>query len=130
VVKLKHLLIFLSILLIVIIVSLKLNLSKVFISTSPLGLDSTPPGPAQYFEVPAPTTSQEVINLSGLAEANSTVNIFLNNNKIKEIKVEDNSTFNYDLSVEIGENLVHLIVIDESGNAGQPSGKVKVVREK
>lgn len=108
--------------------SIKLNLSTLVIQPSPFGADITPPGPAQYTDVPPKEIADQSVVLKGNAEANSRLTALVNEKAVAKTSVNEASIFNIIVPLDIGENNITLLVIDKSGNISEPSINHKIIR--
>lgn len=88
--------------------------------------DHTPPGPPQLDPRPDEFTQNQKITLNIKAEANSTVSINLNGQKVKDVPVDDTSKASVDLSLNQGLNQLSLTATDQAGNTGPASATYSV----
>lgn len=98
--------------------------------TSALGKDNTPPTAAQFStNIPSQTTKSSV-TLVGKAEAGSILKIFVNDQLVKEININETTNFTTDVSLFPGDNFIWTKVVDRSGNESDSSGarKITVIR--
>lgn len=116
---------FLGILLIILITPPNIFNSIVYFytpQTSVLGEDKTPPSSIKYIPNPATEVQNSSITLSGAAESESTVNIYLNGELVKTTSTGNTSNFSVDLTLKEAENKLYIIVIDRNGNVGESTG--------
>ncbi len=105
------------------------SITSISFPKSPLGQDSTPPGPAHYTQTPPTQTSKSSVTLKGLSQANSTLTVLSNNIEIGRVLVSEASTFSVDVPLSVGDNPISLRVIDQSGNVSVASGIITIKRE-
>ena len=90
-------------------------------------LDTTPPAP------PTISTPQTIVNtgtitVSGKAEANSVVHIFVNHAKQRDVSVSSSCNFTVsNIHLEEGNNTITAIAVDEAGNPSNESEPVYVL---
>lgn len=88
--------------------------------------DKTPPSPPVFFTVVSRITREEILSLDGSTEGGTTVFIYLNDDKIRELTVAENGNFSLELSLATGENTIFAKAKDEAGNESGESGKIKI----
>jgi hypothetical protein len=89
--------------------------------------DKTPPGTPQIDPFPPQYTKDNPITLNGKAEANSIAQIFVNDQKIKEVNVSDSSHFTFNVNLQLGSNKLYIITTDQSGNVSPQSSTYEIV---
>lgn len=83
--------------------------------------DSVPPSPPQLNDLSEYTKDQN-ISLSGFAEQNSTVEVFLNGSPVGTITTNSDGKFFIEkVSLSQGKNEIYAIATDKTGNKSQPS---------
>ena len=78
--------------------------------------DKTPPTPPQLIDLPSQAVAEQEVTLSGRGESGSIVKIFRNEKEIKELVVDESSTFQFSLKLDEGENRIKLTAQDQAGN--------------
>lgn len=96
-------------------------------STPILSDDKTPPAPPQFTESLQPFTTDKKFAASVRAEAGSTVSVYFNDTKIKDIVVGENSIFPLELNLFEGENIIKFKATDQAGNANDFYDTYKIV---
>jgi len=91
--------------------------------------DQIPPFPPQL-EVPYSATNSAQITLSGTAEANSTVTLYLNDQPLKEILVGKDGTFTKRVTLDDEENKITAIATDQAGNKSSFSAVTTIFYKK
>ncbi|MBI2007124.1 MAG: hypothetical protein HYS83_00235 [Candidatus Blackburnbacteria bacterium] len=89
--------------------------------------DKTPPVPPGFEPALPQYTQSEVLTVTGRAEAGSTVRIYKNEAKFKEILIDDSSKFSLEMPIDKGENIIWATATDVAGNESAPSTRFKVV---
>lgn len=95
---------------------------------SVLGADKTPPASIKYTPNPPLETKSETLTIKGNAEAESTVEVYLNDNLFQRLSTGNKSKFSLDLPLSAGANSFWFKVIDQAGNEGASSGSHSVTR--
>lgn len=89
--------------------------------------DKTPPTPPSL-DPPLPQYVKEPkVNITGRAEAGSTLNFFINDEKVKEILIGDSAIFSIELELKDGKNEIKATAIDRSGNESHPSSVYSIL---
>lgn len=89
--------------------------------------DKTPPVPPS-FNPPLPEyTQSEKIIVTGRAEAGSTLKVYKNDIKIKEILIDDSSKFSLEIPIDKGENTIWATATDSAGNESGLSSSFRVI---
>ena len=92
--------------------------------------DKTPPAPP-LFEGPLPlNTDQKELQITGRAEAGSTVKVFHNSEQIFESVVDETSKFTFQLKLQKGANIIIAATTDKSGNTSDTSPKTTIYSDK
>ena len=89
--------------------------------------DKTPPAPPQFTESLQPFTTDKKFSAKVRAEAGSTVSVYFNDTKIKEIVVGENSLFTLELNLFEGENKIKFAATDQAGNTNDFNDTYKIV---
>ncbi len=85
--------------------------------------DTLAPSPPRINTLPE-ATKTAYINLSGTSEAGSTVEIYINDQKVDSIVSDSNSSFSTGkLRLEEGRNSIYTIAVDHTGNQSSASEK-------
>lgn len=102
-------------------ITLITKISSLFDTTAslPKFTDTLPPPPPSFDEIPS-TTRERALNISGSAEAESTLRFEFNGEK-RDILVNKQGGFTLELNLKDGENTFSGVVIDSSGNEGKES---------
>lgn len=83
--------------------------------------DSIPPSPPQLDDLSEHTKDQN-ISLTGFAEQNSTVEVFLNGSPVGTVTTNSEGKFSIEkVSLSQGKNEIYAIAADKAGNKSQPS---------
>lgn len=96
------------------------------IESSILAEDRTPPAPPRTDPIPR-YTSEDTIFIKGNTEADSLLKIYLNDRIIKEIKIDNTSSFSLEIKLEKGENKIWFTAIDMTGNESENSAVLPIV---
>ncbi len=92
--------------------------------------DTTLPYPP-HLEAPYTATNSARITLSGYAEPNSTLEVFLNSESLKKILLKDDGQFEIaDVPLKEGENKITAVTKDAADNTSQPSDTLLVIYKK
>ncbi len=92
--------------------------------------DTTQPY-SPHLEASYTATNSAKIDVSGYAEPNSTLEVFLNGESLKKILLKDDGQFSLpDVSLKEGENKITAITKDSGGNTSQPSEPLIVLFKK
>lgn len=83
--------------------------------------DTTPPPPPQLNSQPPSATQENRFTFIGRAESGSTLSIFKNQVKSKEMLVDDSGIFSYEATLSEGENRFHFVSTDPAGNTSESS---------
>ena len=89
-------------------------------------VDSIPPQPPVFSAPPSATSSTQVA-LTGFSEANSTVNLIVNGEKVSEKPTGEDGEFEIELTLQQGENTVTAVAEDAAGNTSPQSREYKIV---
>lgn len=81
--------------------------------------DTTPPAPPRIIS-PDEFTNKKILEVNGTAEAGSTVTLYLGSEE-KEVVVSDDGSFTTTFTLRRGENRLHAIAKDTSGNESTES---------
>ena len=89
-------------------------------------VDTSPPGKPILDPLP-PVVNTRRLKMSGLAEPNSTLLLVLNGKELEAGKVSSSGRFsNIDLELEEGNNDIWMKAMDDAGNVGPESDRVRV----
>ena len=88
--------------------------------------DTLPPAPPRLKPLPEATSSAQ-INIQGFAESGSTVEIFLDATKVKEVVAENDNSFLSQVELGLGRNDIYAVAIDQDGNQSQASGMMAII---
>lgn len=88
--------------------------------------DDIPPQ-APVISAPLEATSSATIKITGFSEPNSQVVFVLNGEKSDEFAVEDDGSFENELTLDQGENSLTLYAIDEAGNESNATKSYVIV---
>ena len=90
-------------------------------------LDTTPPAPPTI-STPQTIVNTSTITVSGKAEANSVVHIFVNHANQRDVSVSSSCDFTVsNIHLEEGNNTITAIAVDEAGNPSNESEPVYVL---
>ena len=90
-------------------------------------LDTTPPAPPTI-STPQTIVNTDTITVSGKAEANSVVHIFVNHANQRDVSVSSSCDFTVsNIHLEEGNNTITAIAVDEAGNPSNESEPVYVL---
>ena len=90
-------------------------------------LDTTPPAPPTI-STPQTIVNTSTITVSGKAEANSVVHIFVNHANQRDVSVSSSGNFTVsNIHLEGGNNTITAIAVDEAGNPSNESEPVYVL---
>lgn len=88
--------------------------------------DKTPPTSPSLDPLPQ-FVREPRVTVNGRAEAGSTLKLFVNDTKVKEILIGETSTFSAEITLEKGSNRVITRATDSFGNEGEFSGSQTIV---
>lgn len=94
-------------------------------STIALPEDKTPPGPPTLDSLPQ-YIKENKLTIAGRAEAGTTLAVYRNGEKVKELLIGDTSKFSTEIELMPGENGIWGISTDSAGNKGASSSTYKV----
>lgn len=96
------------------------------IELSILAEDRTPPAPPRTDPIPG-YTSEDTVFIKGNAEADSLLKIYLNGKIVKEMKIDNTSSFSLEIKLEKGENKIWFTAIDMAGNESENSAVLPII---
>lgn len=104
------------------LIKIAVFLGDIRASSTPITQEDTiPPATPQMTTPPTATTSAK-INLSGYAEASSTVELYQNNSQVNEVLTDTNGTFEFiSIALDPGTNRFYIKAVDAAGNQSPPS---------
>lgn len=88
--------------------------------------DKTPPAPPGFVSLPAAVT-QSKLKITGRAEVESRVKIYLNDALAGEIKIDDTSMFSVEILLPEGKNSIWATATDPAGNTSEKSPTQTVI---
>ncbi|MDO8452567.1 MAG: Ig-like domain-containing protein [bacterium] len=88
--------------------------------------DKVPPGPPRIDQLPS-YTKDELITVSGAAEAGSSMKFYKNDEVVKETVIDDTSTYSFELELDKGENVFTAMTKDQAGNESEKAPVVRVI---
>lgn len=91
-------------------------------------LDTIPPDAPIIFPFPLPAVNKSTITISGTAEAESIVHIFVNEIEKNNISTSDSGDFTIsNIDLDMGNNTITAIAVDRAGNPSNESAPVYVI---
>lgn len=88
--------------------------------------DKVPPGPPRINQLPS-YTKEQVLTVSGAAEAGSSMKFYKNEEVIKETVIDDTSTYSFEVELDKGENIFTATTKDQAGNESEKAPVVRVI---
>ena len=86
------------------------------------GQDKTPPTAIKFIPIPPTEVTKATLDIKGNAEAESKLEVYLNENLIYILNTEDKSKFDFNINLKPGQNYLWIIPTDRNGNVGESSG--------
>jgi hypothetical protein len=87
--------------------------------------DTTPPAPPRFNYISS-FSNQQNVNISGLAEAGTTIKLIFNGSPL-EVLADKDGVFSFSLQLSDGENTFSAVAVDLSGNQSQNSKEGNIV---
>lgn len=91
--------------------------------------DHTPPFPPQL-EIPYTATNSARITLRGIAEPNSSVKLFLNEESLEKILIGKDGVFTKRIALKEDKNTISAQAIDQAGNKSKTSAPITILYKK
>jgi hypothetical protein len=88
--------------------------------------EALPPA-TPILQPPVEATNSAKINISGYAEANTTIKLSLNNEDVKELTTDKDGNFSFDVSLKEGANLVKAKAVNSAGKESPSSQEISVI---
>lgn len=91
--------------------------------------DTVPPQVPVLSSTPVEATFSASLNLTGFAEADSTVVFVLNSSKAAEVTAAEDGSFSYELALADGLNELSIFGVDAAGNESLKTRTYQIVRD-